>query len=592
MNNDNRNLIAAIAISILILIVYQIYFIPPETDNQQTSQQAANNDASNTDDALPPAPDAGVIAQTPITETLEAPVASTAPRMPIISDSFEGTLSLAGGRLDDLQLVDYALSTPDDPERVSLLRLSGGADSYFAEVLFLDPAGERLVPKEAIWQASGKELTADTPISLSHTNEDGVHFTLTYEVDDKYLITITATAENKSGQSIDIRQFARIRRQLPSVSELFISYEGPIGVFTEGEKTEIDYDDVYDLGIQGQSAQATGINGWIGITDKYWLTAIIPDTGWVSEEIVGSDGADDFTFGFRRAYGDGTPVQVDVDAKPSRLDAGGRVERAFRIYAGPKEVNTLLAYSEQLNVERLEHAIDWGWFPFLTKPIFHALNWFFGLLGNFGLAIMALTVIVKLAFFPLANKSYQSMAKMRELAPKVKELRERFADDRQRQQKEMMGLYKQEKVNPAAGCLPVLLQIPVFFALYKVLFVTIEMRHAPFYGWITDLSAIDPTSIINLFGLLPFSTAGLPDIVNLGVLPILMGLTMHIQMSLNPPPPDPIQAKIFKLMPIFFTFLLATFPAGLVIYWTWNNLLSIIQQLYIMRSVKRKSGSQ
>ena len=568
MNVDNRNLIAAIALSMMILIVYQIYFLPPEDPQQNVASP---------EETLAPAINAGTSGS--LTESLEN-AQVTAPRADIEAPSLGGSLSLAGGRLDDLLLKAYGEATADDPERVHLLRRTGGPDSYFAEVLFLDPAGKRMVSKDAVWVSSGGSLAPGQPLVLTHRRDDGMTFTLTHTVDDAYLVTVTAEATNASGKAVDIRHFARIRRNLPSISDFFISYEGPIGVFAEGEKTEIDYDDIQSLGAAGESYTAEAIKGWIGITDKYWLTAFIPDV------------QDGVSFGFRRPSGDGEPAQVDVSTDVTSLADGASLSRSFHLYAGPKKINVLLDYNEKLGVERLDHAIDWGWFPFLTKPFFHGLNWFFGILGNFGLAILALTVVVKLAFFPLANKSYHSMAKMRELAPRTQELRERFGEDKQRLQQEMMQLYRQEKVNPAAGCLPILLQIPVFFALYKVLFVTIEMRHAPFYGWVEDLSALDPTSILNLFGLLPYTTAWAPDFLNLGVWPILMGITMYVQMSLNPPPPDPIQAKVFKFMPLLFTFLLATFPAGLVIYWTWNNLLSIIQQMFIMQSVKKASAKK
>lgn len=562
MNSDNRNLIAAIAISMLILVVYQIYFMPEPVEQDSFPGQTVEQLPAATGDTV-------VIAQSDT-----QPAAISAPRVAIETPLLGGSVSTAGGRLDNLKLLSYGLNTADDEERVALLRETGDPDSYFAEVLFLDPTGRRLVDKNTTWTTDGPRLSPASPVTLSHQGQDGMSYRLIYSIDDGYMVTVRAEATNGSGNSIDIRQFARIRRNLPSISDFFISYEGPIGVFAEDEKTEVDYDDIADIGPAGKTFQSNGVNGWIGVTDKYWLTALIPAQ------------QDDITFGFRRPGGEGTPAQVDLSTASVRLEPGATLSREFHLFAGPKKINVLLDYNEKLSIERLDHAIDWGWFPFLTKPFFHALNWFFGLLGNFGLAILALTVVVKLAFFPLANKSYKSMAKMRELSPKVQELRERFSDDRQRQQQEMMKLYRDEKINPAAGCLPVLLQIPVFFALYKVLFVTIEMRHAPFYGWVADLSAKDPTSMINLFGLLPFSTASLPDFINLGIWPILMGITMFVQMSLNPPPPDPVQAKIFKFMPLMFTFLLATFPAGLVIYWTWNNLLSIVQQWTIMRSVK------
>ena len=561
MNPDNRNLITAIALSMLILIVYQIYFIP-ETPPQQDgfSGQTIEN--------LVTSPEVTVTSE-------DVPAAATAPRIVMESNSVAGSISLANGRIDDLHLIKFGKSSLDDENRVALFRKSGEEDSYFTEINFLNNNSQRMVDRDAVWIADGDILTPSSPLTLRHTNDEGVDFAITYEMDDQYLITMTADVTNNSNDVINVRHFARILRNKPSENAFFISYEGPIGVFEEDVKQEFGYDDIEDLKGGAVSFVSEDVKGWIGITDKFWLTAIVPER------------QDDVTFSFRRASGAGIKTQVDALTMPVELAVGKNASRTFTIFAGPKEVDVLTRYNDTADIERLDHAIDWGWFPFLTKPFFTALNWMNEMFGNFGLAILGLTVIVKLIFFPLANRSYKSMAKMRELAPKVQELRERFSDDKQRQQQEMMQLYRSEKVNPAAGCLPVLLQIPVFFALYKVLFINIQMRHAPFYGWIEDLSALDPTSILNLFGLFPYSTASFPDFMNLGVWPILMGITMFVQMSLNPPPPDPIQAKVFKFMPLFFTFLLATFPAGLVIYWTWNNLLSIIQQWYIMQSIKK-----
>ena len=575
MNGDNRNLIMAIALSMLILIVYQIYFIPDEPIQQNQSQEGY---AGQTVEGLPATPSAAALEA----QIAAAPLAATADRIMIKADKIEGSISLASGRIDDVKLLDYGEETLDDENRVALLRKSGDEDSYFTEVGFLDGNSQPLVDKNSIWQASGNTLTPETPVTLSH-EENGIRFSLTYSIDDGYLITVDAKAENISGEARSIRHFARMLRNKPSVSDFFISYEGPIGVFVEDVKEQIGYDDIHDDGYRTERFESEAIKGWIGITDKFWLAAIIPHD------------QSDTLFSFNRVKGrtsNHQPTQVDVITAGATIADGASLSRQFSVFAGPKDVDVLESYNKSEGVERLDHAIDWGWFPFLTKPFFHALNWLNKQFGNFGLAIIALTVVVKLAFFPLANKSYKSMAKMRELAPKVQELRERFSDDRQRQQQEMMQLYRTEKVNPAAGCLPVLLQIPVFFALYKVLFIDIAMCHAPFYGWISDLGQADPTSILNLFGLLPYSTAVFPDFLNLGIWPILMGFTMFVQMSLNPPPPDPIQAKVFKYMPLFFTFLLATFPAGLVIYWTWNNILSIGQQWFIMQSVKKASAKK
>ncbi|MCE2517343.1 MAG: membrane protein insertase YidC [Alphaproteobacteria bacterium] len=565
MNADNRNLITAIALSMLILIVYQVYFIPdtPAPQDQGYAGQTVEN--------LPATP-----GSTQLAAASQVPAAVTAPRVAFDGAGIKGSISLAKGRIDDLRLKDYGVDTLTDENRVPLLRKSGADDSYFTEVDFLDgTTNAPLIGADVIWQSNGGSLTPSTPLTLTHDNGNGLSFALTYTMDDDYMITMDAAVTNTSGNAVSIRHLARLLRNKPTESAFFISYEGPLGVFEEDVKVKVDYDDIEELNVTGESHQSDNVKGWIGITDKYWLTALIPAR------------QDDVNFTFRRAPGAGLRTQVDALTGATTIADGATLTRSFALFAGPKQVDVLEAYNDSQNIERLDHAIDWGWFPFLTKPFYFAIHWLFVLMGNFGLAIIGVTVIVKVAFFPLANKSYKSMAKMRELAPKVTELRERFADDKPRQQQEMMQLYRAEKVNPAAGCLPVLLQIPVFFALYKVLFISIEMRHAPFYGWITDLSALDPTSILNLFGLLPYSTAAFPDFMNLGVWPILMGISMYVQMSLNPPPPDPIQAKIFKFMPLFFTFLLATFPAGLVIYWTWNNLLSILQQWYIMQSMKK-----
>ena len=339
--------------------------------------------------------------------------------------------------------------------------------------------------------------------------------------------------------------------------------------------SEKSYDDLKEGGQKGLSIKPDQNGGWIGITDKYWMAALIPEQNKKST----------FTY---RYISNSKSYQTDFLGELITIPPKSEKKLSSRVFSGAKKLHLLDEYEKNLNIEHFDLAIDFGWFYFLTKPFFYALSWANNLLGNFGLAILAITVVVKLIFFPLANKSYKSMARMRELTPQLKQLRERFGNDRQRMNQEMMVLYKKEKVNPAAGCLPILIQIPVFFALYKVLFVSIEMRQAPFFGWIKDLSVADPTSVFNLFGLLPYSTSFLPDFLNLGVWPILMGVTMVLQQKLNPKPPDPVQAQIFTWMPVAFTFLLATFPAGLVIYWTWNNLLSIAQQWVIINNMKKK----
>ncbi len=384
-------------------------------------------------------------------------------------------------------------------------------------------------------------------------------------MDGDFMFTITQRVENKGNLPVTLHPYGLIRRQgTPEITGFYILHEGPYGVF-DGTLLEVDYDDLDDEGL----VKKTGTGGWIGITDKYWLTALVPD----------QKARTDSRFTHREDDGKDR-YQVDYLGSKTVVAAGGRSEVRSHFFAGAKEVDLLDSYMESLGVQRFDLAIDWGWLYFLTKPIFHGLVLINGYVGNFGLAILVLTVGIKLAFFPLANKSYTAMSKMKKLQPEMLKLRERFGEDKARLNQEMMALYKREKTNPASGCLPIVIQIPVFFALYKVLFVTIEMRHTPFYGWIQDLSAPDPYSVFNLFGLLPFA---LPDFLMIGAWPLFMGLTMFLQQKLNPQPPDPVQAKIFMFLPIMFTFLLARFPAGLVIYWAWNNLLSIIQQWVIMR---------
>jgi YidC/Oxa1 family membrane protein insertase len=431
---------------------------------------------------------------------------------------------------------------------------------------------------QTLWTSNSDLLSPSSPVNLRWDNGKGLIFTRKISINDDYLITYDDSVASSLDGAITMHPYGLVRRQgTPSMSGLYILHEGPLGVFDE-TLDEQDYSDLKDAPAGGIKIETLEAGGWIGITDKYWLAALLPSQ------------QNKFTFSFQSLPGKEDRYQADyIDNSGQILAPGGAVSTQGRLFAGAKKVVLLDHYKEELGIPNFDLAIDFGWFYFLTKPFFYAINWLFQLFGNFGVATIAFTVVVKLAFFPLANKSYRSMAKMRILTPKLQLLRERFGDDRMKLNQEMMALYKAEKVNPAAGCLPVLLQIPVFFALYKVLFVTIEMRHAPFFGWIADLSAPDPTSIFNVFGLLPYSVDFLPPFLQLGLWPIFMGVSMFFQMRLNPAPPDPIQAKIFQWMPVFFTFLLATFPAGLVIYWTWNNLLSMAQQWYIMKQVAKSS---
>ena len=395
-------------------------------------------------------------------------------------------------------------------------------------------------------------------------NGEGLVFERIFAIDDDYMVTTTQRVRNSGNDSVTLFPYGLVSRSgTPETLGFYILHEGPLGVF-DGTLREVDYDDLQE----GANVEQRSVGGWIGITDKYWLAALIPDQKQA------------MTYRFVHSiHNQDDRYQVDYLGTEARLEPSKTLEVTNRLFVGAKEVKLLDAYSDALGIANFDLAVDFGWFYFLTKPFFYAVSWLSIHLGNFGLAILAFTIVVKAVFFPLANKSYKSMAKMRELTPKLTTLREQFGDDKVRLNQEMMALYKSEKVNPAAGCLPIVVQIPVFFALYKVLFVNIEMRHAPFYGWIKDLSVADPTTIFNAFGLIPFTP---PDFMLIGAWPVFMGLTMWLQQRLNPQPTDPVQAKIFMFLPLFFTFLLGTFPAGLVIYWTWNNLLSIAQQKLIM----------
>ena len=568
MSPETRNLIAAMSLSMAILIGWQLYVVKPDLE----AQRDAYNQQTETGI---PAPASGA-AQPATTSEQSATVSDTGTRITISGPSISGSLSTMGGRVDDIILTQYAETQDENSDAIHLLLPFDSQAPYFAETGWTAPPQSQLAlpGPQTVWQASSDSLTPERPLTLSWDNAQGLTFYRTFSIGDDYLITITDSVSSNADTVVELSPYGLIRRTgTPQTSGLYILHEGPLGVF-DSTLNEQDYSDLIDAGNQGMNITTEAPGGWIGITDKYWLAALIPDQ---SQRV---------SFAMRSLPGADVRYQTDLLGAPVTLSSGQQISWTTHLFAGAKRVALLDKYTEELNVANLDLAIDFGWFYFLTKPFFYGLSWLYDYLGNFGLAIIAFTILVRLALFPLANKSYKSMGKMRELAPRIQKMREDIGDDKQRLQQEMMALYKAEKVNPAAGCLPILLQIPVFFALYKVLYVSIEMRHAPFYGWVQDLSAVDPTSIFNLFGLLPYSVDMLPQFLSIGLWPILMGISMAIQMRLNPPPPDPIQAKIFQWMPVFFTFLLAGFPAGLVIYWTWNNTLSILQQWWITRSMK------
>ena len=561
--SDQKNLILAVVFSLLVLFIYQKVFVEPQLAEQRAVEfQSLADDGGQgffVEDSAVEGP--GAIPETTTTSTPEP-----SPRIEIATMRLSGSLALRGARFDDLILNDYVETLDDDSPNIRILKPGENNGAYYAEFGWASREGSDLLLPDSntIWSTTDHTLRTENPIELIWDNGAGLTFRRIISIDDNYIFTIQDMVENRSGAPIDLAPYGLIaRHETPEISKFFILHEGPLGVFDEGLE-EIDYEDLAEDG--PVRFQSTG--GWMGITDKYWLTALIPDQNMRLNS----------RFMYRNQGGD--RYQIDYLGTAQTIGNGETITSETSLFVGAKEVQLIDAYEDDLGIPLFDRSIDWGWFYFLTKPIFYTLEFLFGIFGNFGVAILVLTVFIKLLFFRLATKQYTSMSKMKKLQPKMTELRERYKDDKAKQQQEIMALYKKEKVNPAAGCLPILLQIPVFFALYKTLFVTIEMRQEPFFGWIQDLSAPDDMTFITLFGYLPWDA---PTFLLIGIWPIFMGLTMYLQMKLNPQSPDPIQAKIFMFMPIFFTFILASFPAGLVIYWTWNNLLSILQQWLIMR---------
>ncbi len=582
---ENKNLVLAVVLSVAILFAFNFLtkILYPQPAPVQPAQQPQTSRPAEPGIQPPTAAPGSAIAPPGAATDLAAPGATPAPatlgsaqdrarmlaqtpRVRIDTPGMHGSIALVGGRIDDVTLVRYRETLDPNSPEIVLLSPLGSADPYFAETGWVAAGGAVDVPGPATqWIADRDTLTVDQPVTLYWDNEQGLVFKRTFTVDENYMFTIRQSVENTRGDAPSLSPYALITRYgTPPTSGFFILYEGPLGVFN-GTLEEVSYKEVQEKGVV--THQTTG--GWIGITDKYWQAVLIPD----QKQPV--------TARFVHQRADNTnQYQVDFVGPQQTLAPGASIETESRLFAGAKVVTLIDHYEEKYGIEKFYLSIDWGWFRFLTRPMFYFLNYLHGLVGNFGIAILLLTVALKLVFFPLANKSYKAMSRMRKLQPEMMRLKERFGDDRTRLNQEMMALYKREKVNPASGCLPIVIQIPVFFALYKVLFVTIEMRHAPFFGWIGDLSAPDPTSVFNLFGLIPWNP---PQFLMLGAWPLIMGVTMFLQQKLNPQPPDPIQAKMFTILPVVFTFMLAHFPAGLVIYWTWNNILSIIQQWVIMR---------
>ncbi|MFN3868215.1 MAG: membrane protein insertase YidC [Hyphomicrobiaceae bacterium] len=587
--DNSTNVMIAIGLSMVVLFGWQYFYAGPQMQAEQERIARETAAKSPVAQGATPSPGSPVAAPTP-SATADGPAtpgSTVAPpaksvsradavagqRIAIKTPSLTGSVPLTGGRIDDLLLVKYHETVDPKSPNVELFSPTNAPHPYFAEFGWVGETAAVKVPgADTVWSQDGSgALTPDSPVKLVWNNGSGLTFRRTIAVDADYMFTVTDSVDNTSGGDVKLYPYARVHRYgTPLVQGFFILHEGLIGVAGEQGLKEITYHDA--LKADNQLSLPGVVGGWLGITDKYWAAALIPDqsrpyrANFSGKPKVAGIGAETY--------------QVDYLLEGVTVGNGQSHASTAHLYAGAKQVHLVEQYQEKLAIKQFDLMIDWGWFYFITKPLFHLIDWLYKLIGNFGLAILAVTVIVKAAFFPLANKSYESMAKMKKLQPEMEKLRERFKDDKARQQQELMALYQKEKINPLAGCLPILLQIPVFFALYKVLFVTIDMRHAPFYGWIKDLSAPDPTSLFNLFGLLPYSV---PAYLAIGVWPVIMGLTMWVQMQLNPKQPDPTQQMIFNWMPVLFTFLLASFPAGLVIYWAWNNVLSILQQSMIMK---------
>ncbi len=601
MDDQNRNLILATGLSFLVILIWFVLFPPPEpTTDPNAISIVEDGTAANTGIAVAPPAATGGDEIAPDADTATAVALSEAARLPIDTPDLEGSISLIGGRIDDLSLRHYFETLEDGSPIVRLLSPVGSEDPYYAlygwapggDLEFDDVPGANTE-----WQVeSGETLTADSPVTLIWENGNGLVFRRTIAIDENFMFTVTQSVENTGTQDARLAPYGIVARHgLPDdLQNFFILHEGVVRK-VDGQLDEIAYDDVPDLDrVEREGAPAEVIevesNGWIGFTDKYWMTTLIPGADQpftsVTKYVVAAD-----------------IYQTEARLPAMTIAAGETAEVTTQLFAGAKEWETIRAYQnqpgwlaqmfgteqdpERPEIDRFIDSIDWGWFYFLTKPMFWLLHNLNLLIGNMGLAIIALTIIVKAILFPLAYKSYSSMARMKELQPEMEKLKERVGDDREKLQREMMELYKKEKVNPASGCLPILLQIPIFFSLYKVIFVTLELRHAPFFGWLNDLSAPDSSSIYNFFGLGPWDA---PDptsvmaLIFIGILPIFLGISMWLQQKLNPAPTDPTQAAIFAWLPWVFMFMLGGFASGLLVYWIANNTITFTQQYLIMRA--------
>ena len=555
---ETRNVIAAISLSAAVIILYSLFFAPPPITKENLAEK--NKTEQNTDTP-------NLEQKENVVEISREEALGQSKRIQFENQSIAGSISLKGAAIDDLIFKEYNVSL-DNKEKIKLLAPRNATNGYLIESGFITTNKNIEIPTaETIWSVLGNnKLTDQSPIKLSWTNNQGLTFEKEISLDDKFLFTIKQRIKNSSDKKYDFYSYGQIiRNKIPEISNFYILHEGLIADLDD-ELIEEDYDD-----IQEKKFSKTAQKGWLGIGDKYWITSLIPPSGKEFKTTF------DYKNKFRANF---------VSTEPLELGKNSSIEDKMQIIVAAKRVEIIDGYAESLNIDKFDLAIDWGFLYFITKPLFHGIDYFFKLLGNYGLAIIAITFCIRLAFFPLANFSFKSMAKMKALQPEMARLKDLHKDDKMKLQQEMMALYKKEKVNPMSGCLPILVQIPVFFALYKVLFVTIEMRQMPFFGWIQDLSERDPTSLFNLFGLLPYDV---PSFLMIGAWPIAMGVSMFIQQKLNPAPTDPMQAKIFMFFPLFLTVILAPFPAGLVIYWTVNNILTMAQQVFIMKRTTVKT---
>ena len=554
---DTKNVIAAISLSAAVIILYGLFFAPPpkEINNLNQEKTVLNSEAPKLDSS------------DKFIEISREDAIKESERVKFENKNIKGSISLLGGTIDDLVFKNYT-ETLDGKNKITLLHPKKFGQGYYVETGWVSSSKNIDLPSsQTVWKVEGNEkLAPNQPVTLSWSNKQGINFKKKIKIDEKFLFSIDQTVINKTDKSYDFYSYGQIiRNKAPEITNFYILHEGLIGVFDE-QLVEEDYEDIRE-----KEFSKNANTGWLGITDKYWITTLIP------EENKSFRADFDFKDKFRANF---------IETKPLELSPNTTISSNVRVIVAAKEVDVIDGYAESSNIAKFDLSIDWGWFYFFTKNFFFAIDYFFKLTGNFGIAIILITICIRILFFPLANYSFRSMAKMKVLQPEMTRLKELHKDDKMKLQQEMMALYKKEKVNPVSGCLPIFIQIPFFFAIYKVLFVTLEMRHQPFYGWIEDLSERDPTSIFNLFGLIPWDP---PSFLIIGVWPCLMGLTMYLQQKLNPTPPDPIQQKIFMFFPLFLTIILAPFPSGLVIYWTINNVLTMAQQVVIMKQTKVKT---